>query len=99
MLSGPSDPPDPAHHAYRNDLADVALAGTVIASHYAEPMARTVARPARLHDSPSEESEAICELSPGDPFAMLDNSLGWAWGYAGTDRRVGYVESDALQPV
>ena len=27
---------------------------------------------------------------------MLDDSLGWAWGYAGKDRRVGYVRSDAL---
>jgi hypothetical protein len=27
---------------------------------------------------------------------MLDNSLGWAWGYAGDDKRVGYVRSDAV---
>jgi hypothetical protein len=27
---------------------------------------------------------------------MLDDSLGWAWGYAGKDRRVGYVRSEAL---
>jgi hypothetical protein len=33
---------------------------------------------------------------PGDPFAMLDVSLGWAWGYAGEDRRVGYVRSEAV---
>jgi len=26
---------------------------------------------------------------------ILDNSLGWAWGY-GPDGRVGYVRSDAL---
>ena len=25
---------------------------------------------------------------------MLDDSLGWAWGYAGDDKRVGYVASD-----
>ena len=96
MLSGPSDPPDPSHHAYRKDLADVALAGTVIASHYADPMPWTLARRASLYAGPSEESEAICELSAGDPFEMLDNSVGWAWGYGGKDHRVGYVESDAL---
>jgi hypothetical protein len=28
---------------------------------------------------------------------MLDDSLGWAWGYAGKERRVGYVSSDALE--
>lgn len=35
----------------------------------------------------------IRELEPGEPFALLDRTLGWAWGYAGSDRRVGYVES------
>ena len=29
---------------------------------------------------------------------MLDDTLGWAWGYAGDDRRVGYVPSGALSP-
>ena len=28
---------------------------------------------------------------------MLDDTLGWAWGYAGEDRRVGYVRSEALK--
>jgi hypothetical protein len=28
---------------------------------------------------------------------MLDDSAGWAWGYAGQERRVGYVPSDALK--
>ena len=36
------------------------------------------------------------ELAPGEPFAMLDDTLGWAWGYAGEDRRVGYVRSEAV---
>jgi hypothetical protein len=27
---------------------------------------------------------------------MLDNSRGWAWGYAGEERRVGYVRGEAL---
>jgi hypothetical protein len=36
------------------------------------------------------------ELSPGEPFLLLDDSVGWAWGYAGEDRRVGYVRSEAV---
>jgi hypothetical protein len=28
---------------------------------------------------------------------MLDDTLGWAWGYAGEDRRVGYVRSGAVR--
>jgi len=27
---------------------------------------------------------------------MLDDSLGWAWGYVGEDQRVGYVPTEAL---
>ena len=49
-----------------------------------------------LRSGPSDEAEVLLELKAGDPFAMLDNSLGWAWGYAGSDRRVGYVRSDAI---
>ena len=39
-LTGVSQLPDPATNAYRKDLADAALAGRVIASHYAEPLVR-----------------------------------------------------------
>ena len=92
-LTGPSNPPDPRTHAYRRDLADTALANQVIASHYAEPLDRVVSQAATLRSAPSDESEALAELTAGEPFAMLDNSLGWAWGYAGRDRIVGYLRS------
>jgi hypothetical protein len=97
-LTGPSDLPDPAFHAFRADLADIALAGRVIASHYAEPLERKLAEPAVLRSGRSDEAEAIRELEAGEPFALLDDSLGWAWGYAGSERRVGYVRSEMLSP-
>jgi hypothetical protein len=96
VLAGPSDLPDPQFNAYRNDLADVALASRLIASHYAKPLDRTVAADAPLRAEPNEDGEIIRELQSGEPFALLDDSLGWAWGYAGDERRVGYVRSDAL---
>jgi hypothetical protein len=68
----------------------------VITSHYAEPAKRVIVRAATLRRSPSGEGQAIRELAPGETFAMLDESLGWAWGYAGQDRRVGYVRSEAV---
>ena len=68
----------------------------MIASHYARPLERKLATAAILRSAPSEESEAIRELQAGETFDMLDNSLGWAWGYAGPDRRVGYVRSEAV---
>jgi hypothetical protein len=95
-LSGPSNLPDPEFSAYRKDLADVALAGRVIASHYAEPLPRTIHASATLRRAPSDDAEIIRDLGSGERFAMLDDSLGWAWGYAGEERRVGYVRSDAL---
>ncbi|MEO8456010.1 MAG: hypothetical protein ABI454_12705 [Sphingomicrobium sp.] len=96
-LSGPSDLPDPDYHAYRKDLADIALAGRVIASHYAQPVERIVVSPAVLRESPSDDAESLRELAPGEPFAMLDDSLGWAWGYAGKKRRVGYIRSESVR--
>jgi len=84
-------------HAYRKDLADIALIDCVIASHYAEPTERTVVHSAPLRETPSGDAAAIRELRPGECFALLDDSVGWAWGYAGPDRRVGYIPSDALE--
>jgi hypothetical protein len=95
-LSGPSDPPDPRFNAYRKDLADVALTGIVIASHYADPVGRILLHATSLRDAPSNEAEQVAQVEPGAPFLMLDDSLGWAWGYAGAEGRVGYVESGAL---
>jgi len=97
-LAGPSNLPDPAHAAYRQDLADIALAGQVIASHYAEPLLRHLAEAAPLFADRGEDAEQLAELAKGETIEMLDCSLGWAWGYAGKDRRVGYVRASALKP-
>jgi hypothetical protein len=95
-LAGRSASPDPRFNAYRKDLADVALAGLVIASHYAEPRDCRIGRSTALREAPSAEAARVREMEPGEIFAMLDDSLGWAWGYAGEERRVGYVQSSAL---
>jgi len=68
----------------------------VIASHYADPVERVVSATTILRTSPDEGGEPIRGLAAGEPFALLDDRLGWAWGYAGPDRRVGYVRSNAL---
>jgi hypothetical protein len=74
----------------------VALAGRVIASHYAEPVEREIASATTLRTAPLLDAEIIRELTPGERFDMLDDSLGWAWGYAGPDGRVGYVHLSAI---
>jgi len=95
-LTGPSHPPDPAFHAYRQDLADTALAGKVIASHYAEPLARQLTSEAEVMESPSDAGKSVAKLAKGDQFDMLDCTRGWAWGYAGAQRRVGYIRAEAV---
>jgi len=49
-----------------------------------------------LRSAPSEQSDAVRPLEAGEAFALLEDSLGWAWGYAESDHRVGYVRSAAL---
>ncbi|HEX7931288.1 MAG TPA: hypothetical protein VF470_10355 [Sphingomicrobium sp.] len=68
----------------------------MIASHYADPIDRIVVANAPLRIAASDDAEELAELEPDDLFSMLDDTLGWAWGYAGRDRRVGYVRSEAL---
>ena len=68
----------------------------MIASHYLEPLEKHVTIATALHAEPDDGSEVLAELKAGDAFDMLDNSVGWAWGYAGEDKRVGYVRSEAV---
>ncbi|GLR48299.1 hypothetical protein GCM10007925_20130 [Sphingomonas astaxanthinifaciens DSM 22298] len=93
-LAGPSTHPDPRTHAYRQDLADVALAGVVIASHYAVPMPMVLKKASPLLAEPKADSERLAELAAGTELRILDRGRGWAWGYAGDT--VGYVASAAL---
>jgi len=90
-----STTPDPATNAYRKDLADVALAGTVIASHYAEPLLRHIVARTILRQTPAADGAEIATLKTGAAFRMLDCTRGWGWGYA-EDGRVGYVAAEAV---
>jgi len=71
----------------------------VIASHYAEPLPRLIGISTRLREGAASDATIIRDLQQGEPFAMLDDSLGWAWGYAGDERRVGYVRSADLAAI
>jgi hypothetical protein len=68
----------------------------VIASHYVEPLERSIRAASPLREAPSDDGAEIRQLEAGERFLMLDNSVGWAWGYAGDDGRVGYVRSEAV---
>jgi Bacterial dipeptidyl-peptidase Sh3 domain/NlpC/P60 family len=97
QLDGPSRPIDERIHAWRKDLADVALAGRIFAPHYARPLARGCgAHPAAVRPRPSMDGDAVSELLPGEDFAVLEYAGGWAWGFCAADHVVGYVEAIAL---
>lgn len=96
-LAGPSLQLDPRVHAYRRDIADVALAGQVISSHYARPIVRACgSRATFVWPTPEAEGDAVSELLPGEGFAVVEYTGPWAWGYCTADHRVGYVEAIEL---
>lgn len=96
-LRGPSLVLDSRIHAFRRDIADVALAGRVISSHYARPLERACgSRPTLVWPDAAAEGDAVSELLPGEGFAVLEFTGSWAWGYCTIDHRVGYVEAIEL---
>ena len=96
-MTGPSIVLDPSIHAYRSDLADIALAGQLFAPHYARPVARVCGAPAVVvRSSPSNDAEPLYEMAAGEEFALLDVTGGWAWGYRRKDHKVGYLRAEAL---
>lgn len=84
-------------NAVRGDVADIALAGTLFAPHYACPMSRNCAVPSTpVRERPSDDAARVSELLYGEAFEVLDLNGGWAWGYCRADHYVGYVRQDAL---
>lgn len=51
-----------------------------------------------LRASPDAGAAAVSQLVHGEPFAVVDISGGWAWGYGLHDNYVGYVPATALGP-
>jgi len=98
-LTGPSVKLDRRVAAVRGDVADIALAGTIFAPHYAAPLTRACTVPSTaVRAAAGEDAEMVSELLEGELFEVLDLSGGWAWGYSAHDHYVGYVREDALGP-
>jgi cell wall-associated NlpC family hydrolase len=95
-LDGPTRAIDKRIHAFRPDIADVALAGTLFAPHYAAPMPRSALATVFMRSAASASAEAVSQLLPGEGFAVLEITAGWAWGYSLHDHYVGYVETAHL---
>ena len=96
-LTGRSIPLDRRVNAVRADLADIALAGRVIASRYVAPVPMMGALPsAALRARPEADAVQVSALLLGEVFAAFDRSGSWTWGQCGVDGYVGWIESSAL---
>ncbi len=92
-----SEHPDPRTHAWRSDLADIALKGIVDAPRFAAPVRhRLSAAQAPIRKAPEADAVAVSELISGEAFDVLDVAEGVAWGYSVHDHYVGYVDAALL---
>lgn len=99
-LAGPSRKIDRRINAVRDDLADAALAGIVVAPRFADGVFRHGTAPAAmLHAAPDRDSVAVSQLLCGEAFVVFDLANGWAWGQCLHDNYVGWVSETALGTV
>jgi cell wall-associated NlpC family hydrolase len=88
---------DPRLNAYRADLADTRLRGTVAAPNYVEGRkARVVAGCAALRASPDPHAEAGNFFHYGERLLVFDAAGGYAWCQSLFDGYVGYVEASQI---
>ncbi len=92
----PLGPLDPREHAWRDDLADIALADRVAVPNYVVPLIREATAQMPVLSADRADAPASSELLPGEQFAVLDAGHGYAWGFSVADHYVGHVRLDAL---
>jgi len=84
-------------NAYRDDLADAALEGSVQASRFvAGQPYQVVVAIAPLHPVPSQGADLDTEALGGEAVQVFDVKDGWAWCQLAGDGYVGYVPVDML---
>lgn len=89
--------PDRRLNAFRPDLAEEALRGTVAAAHYVTGTPAVVAQPvAALRPRPDAAAGIDTELLFGEGVRVLDRAEGWAWVKSDFDDYVGYLPEAAL---
>ncbi|WP_411034721.1 NlpC/P60 family protein [Shinella sp. BYT-45] len=89
--------PDRRLNAYRPDLAEEALQGTVTAVRYVAGVPARVAVPvAALRPRPDEAAGIDTQVLFGEDVRVLDRADGWAWVKSDFDGYVGYLPEPAL---
>ncbi|MFN4141813.1 C40 family peptidase [Aestuariivirga sp.] len=90
---------DPRLHAYRPDLADIALQGRVEAERYVSPRLVEVIEPVlSLRKAPRFDAMQLTQAMLGEEVKLFDEQEGWAFVQLARDGYVGYVNANALSP-
>ena len=88
---------DPRLHAYRPDLADIALVGQVEARNFVAPRLVQVIEPViTVHKAPRFDAMQLTQALFGETVKLFHEEEGWAWVQLGRDGYVGYVNGNAL---
>jgi cell wall-associated NlpC family hydrolase len=100
MTASPLSPVglDPRTNAFRPDLADARLKGSVEAARFAVGEEMCVAKPvAALRSAPADSARLGTEAIRGELVTMFDtNADGWSWVQLKGDRYVGWTPREAL---
>ncbi|WP_119257348.1 NlpC/P60 family protein [Shinella zoogloeoides] len=89
--------PDRRLNAFRPDLAEEALKGTVAAGRYVTGVPARIAVPvAALRPRPDEAAGIDTQVLFGEGVRVLDRAGGWAWVKSDFDGYVGYLPETAL---
>jgi cell wall-associated NlpC family hydrolase len=90
-------PPDRRMHAYRPDLADIALKGRVEADAFVAGTAmQVITHVAPLHREPRNDAPLDTEALCGEIVTVFETGEGWAWGQLASDGYVGYLPAERL---
>jgi len=95
----PAAPLDRRRHAYRDDLADAALAGRIAPRRFVPGTPwHVVASVGPLFPRPEADGDRDTEALAGEPVTVFEVRDGWAWGQLARDRYVGYIAAADLAP-
>lgn len=87
-------------HAFRPDLADIALKGQVEADRFVSSEPAMIIKPVvALRPKPDPTVGIDTELLIGEGVRVFERNYGWAWVQAVDDAYVGYLPEDALGPI
>ena len=89
--------PDPRTTLIRDGVAAGALEGIAPAARYVAPAAMQASAPATtVRSAPEPDASAVDQLLFGEPFEVLEEAQGFAFGQAGRSGYVGWVTVEAF---